>query len=120
MFALRVTVVIETGSAIRKTFAEHLATYQAEELKIHENAKIRGITIETGVRINRILTEFYKPLPKWVAWLTTRQLNKNMSNPQVGYLPLVSNLTKQGYCFALQALSFQAFLIAGFSFAAAI
>jgi hypothetical protein len=120
MFALRVTIVTETGAAIRKTFAEHLAKYEAEELKINESAKFRGINLETGVRIERILTEFYKPLPKWVAWLATRQLKRNAGNPQVGYLPLISSLNKQGYCAVLQALAFLAFLIAGFSYAAAI
>ena len=119
MFALRVTIVIESGAAIRRTFAEHLAKYEAEKLKINESAELWGINLQTGVRIERILTEFYKPLPKWVEWLATRQLNKHAANPQVGYLSLISSLNRQGYCALAQALAFLAFLISGFSYAAA-
>jgi hypothetical protein len=118
IFALHVSMVTETGAAVRKTFVEHLTNYQVEERKINESAKFRGITLETGVRIERLLAEFYKPLPKWVAWLATRQLNKHAGNPQIAYLPLIGSLNKQLYCAALQAVAFLGFLVAGFSYAA--
>ncbi|MBT9589628.1 MAG: hypothetical protein IV089_01715 [Thiobacillus sp.] len=120
MYALRCEIQIETGAAVRKTFAEHLAKHQEEEKKIEESAGAWGITLETGIRLERVLSEFFSPLPRWVAWLVNRQLKKHMNNPQVGYLPVIKGLQWQGVFALLQALLFLGFLIAGFAYAAAI
>ena len=120
MYALRCKIQIKTGAAVRKTFAKHLAKHCEEERRINESAGVWGITLETGIRIERILSEFFLPLPRWVAWLVNRQLKKNMDNPQVGYLPVIKVLQWQGLFAFLQALLFLSFLIAGFYFAAAI
>ena len=120
IFALRVEMIIEVQAAIRKTFAEHLAKHKEEELKINKNAEFWGIDLQTGVRIDRVLTEFYKPLPCWVSWLAKRQFKKHEGNPQIGHLSLISSLNKQGYFAAGQALTFLAFLIAGFSYSAVV
>jgi hypothetical protein len=120
MYALRCKIQIETGAAVRKTFAEQLAKHQEEEAKIHESAKVCGITLETGIRIERLLAEFFAPLPRWVAWLANRSLKKNAGNPQVGYLPAIKGMQRQGLFAALQALSFLGFVVAGFVVAAGI
>ena len=106
------------SAAVRKTFLEHLVKYKEEEKKIKEGAEFWGINLQTGIRLERILTEFYAPLPKWAVWLAKRQLKKNAGNPQVGYLPLIKNLITQGILAFLQALSFLGFLVTGFIFAA--
>ena len=87
MYALRCKIVIDMGAAVRKTFMEHLAKYEEEEKEIKDSAEFWGINLQTGVRLERILTEFYAPLPKWAVWLAKRQLRKNAGNPQIGYLP---------------------------------
>ena len=120
MYALRCKIQIETGAAVRKTFAEHLAKYQEEEAKINENAKVWGITLETGVRIERLLAEFLAPLPRWVAWFVNRTLKKNAGNPQIGYLPVVKGVQRQGVFAALQAVLFLGFVVAGFVSASGI
>lgn len=120
MFALRCKIQIEAGNAVRKTFAEHLAKHQAEEEKIQKDAELWGITLETGVRLDRLLSEFLKPLPRWVTWLVNRQFKKNASNPQIGYLPVINGMQWQGSFAALQAVAFLGFLVLGFYFAAAI
>ncbi|MBI5891867.1 MAG: hypothetical protein HZB47_14560 [Nitrosomonadales bacterium] len=120
MCALRCEIQIEAGEAVRKTFAEHLAKHQDEEKKIKESAGVCGITLETGIRIERVLSEFLKPLPRWVTWIVNRQLKKHMNNPQIGYLPVIKGLQWQGMFALLQALLFLGFLIAGFVFAASL
>lgn len=117
---LRAQIGKETGEAVRKTFAEHLANYEKEEEKIQQGAKFWGIDLQTGIRIDRVLSEFYKPLPWWASWLAKRQLKKHAGNPQVGYLILIGNLNWQGYFAAGQAISCLAFLVVGLIFAAAI
>jgi hypothetical protein len=119
MYALSCKIGIETGAAVRRTFLEHLSKYEQEEQKIKEGAKFWGINLQTGVRIERVLAEFYAPMPRWAVWLANRQLKKNANNPQVGYLPLIKNLNTQGMLAFLQALSFLGFLVAGFIYAAA-
>lgn len=120
IFALRCKIQIATGAAVRKTFAEHLAKHQEEEKKIKEGAAVWGITLETGIRIERVLSEFFAPLPRWVVWLVNRQLKKYENNPQIGYLPVIKGLQCQGLFAAMQAFSFLGFLVSGFIYAAAI
>jgi hypothetical protein len=117
MYGLRCKVNIEVSDAIRKTSLEHFRKYEEEEEKIEQGAKHFGINLETGIRMDRVLSEFFAPLPKWVTWIGARQLKKYEGNPQVGYIPIVRTLHKQGVFAFLQALSFLGFLIAGFVFA---
>lgn len=118
--ALRSQVASQTNAAVIDTFKEHLASYEDEERKIQNGAKFWGINLQTGVRLQRILSEFLKPLPWWVKLLVNWKLKNQMSNPQVGNLALINNLTWLGYFTAGQSLSVLAFLVSGFSYAAAI
>jgi len=120
IFAVRCTIQIEVGAAVRRTFLEHLALHEIEEKKINESASVWGITLETGVRLERIFSEFLAPLPRWVGWLANRQFKKHAGNPQMGYLPVIRDIQWQGGFAALQALSFLGFLVVGFVYAAAI
>ena len=67
-----------------------------------------------------VLSTFFAPLPRCVAWLARRQLNKHANNPQIAYLAAIKGLNQQGLFAALQAITFLGFLVAGFIFAAAI
>ncbi|NDV13955.1 hypothetical protein [Crenobacter caeni] len=120
IYALSCKIGIEVGASIRKTFLEHLDKHEAEEEKINESAEHWGITLETGVRIERILHEYYSPQPKYVGWLAFRHFKKNQGNPQIGHLLSIRALHKQGLFTSLQALSVLGFLIAGFVYVAAI
>lgn len=120
MYALRCMIGNELGAAIRSTFAEHLANYKEKEEKIKEGAKFWNISLETGVRLERLLSEFYKPLPRIAVWLAKRHFEKHKGNPQIGYILLVKNLQKQGLFAFLQAVSFLGFLVAGFIYGAGI
>ncbi len=114
MFGLFVTMNIETGAALSKTFVEHYMKYQEEELKIKEGAKFWGIDLQTGIRMERILTEFCKPYPKWITRFIMSQLKKNSNNPQVGHLLMINNVNIQGYFTTAQAVAFFAFMVSGF------
>lgn len=118
--ALRSQIASQINLAVQKTFKEHLAKYEDEEEEIQEGAKFWGINLQTGVRLGRILSEFSKPLPWSVKLLMKWKLKGQEKNPQVGYLPLINNLTWLGYLTAGQSLTFLAFLVAGFVYAAAI
>jgi hypothetical protein len=118
--ALRMKVMKETGARVKATFLEHLAKYEEEEAKIEEGAKFWGITIQTGVRMDRVLEEFYKPLPAWARWLGRRHMEKNKGNPQIQYLPLIKTMNGQGMFAFVQVLLFIAFLGTAFIFAAGV
>ena len=120
IYALRCKIGSEVSAAVRGTFMEHLSKYKEEEKKIKEGAEFWDISLESGIRLERVLTEFYKPLPRLVVWLANRHFKKNAGNPQIGYLLLIKFLNRQGIFAFLQALSFLGFLIAGFIYAAAI
>lgn len=120
MYALRCKIGSEVGTAVRSTFLTHLSEYKKEEQKIKEGAEFWGINLETGIRIERVLSEFYKPLPRITVWLANRHFKKNSGNPQIGYLLLIRSLNMQSLFALFQALSFLGFLIAGFIYTAAI
>ncbi len=88
--ALKCKIQIQAGTAVRKTFAEHLARYIEEEKKIKESAAVWGITLETGVRLERILGEFFAPLPKWVQWLAQRHLKSGSGRLNGRFVDAVS------------------------------
>jgi hypothetical protein len=118
--ALRSQIARKINAAILETFTKHLAKYKEEERKIQEGAEFWGINLQTGVRIERILAEFLKPLPWWAKLLVNWKLKNQRDNPQVGYLALINNLNLLGYFTVGQSLAFLAFLIAGFGYAAAM
>ena len=120
MYALRCKIQIEAGTTVRKMFAEQLAKHDDEEKNIKESANVWGITLETEIRWERVFSEFYKPFPCWAVWLANRSLKKLAGNPQIGYYPVIKVLNRQGLFAAAQTLFFLGFLIAGFSYAAAI
>lgn len=120
MYALGCRISIEVGAVVRKTFSEHLKNYKKEEEEIQRGAKFWGISLESGIRMERVLAEFYSPQPKIVVWLANRRLKKYKGNPQVGYILNVNILRKQGIFAGFQALLFLAFLVAGFIYAATL
>ena len=119
VFALRVRVTRAVGQRVRETFAEHLVKHEQEQQKIDDGAKFWGITLESGIRMERVLQEFYKPLPPWVKWLSERHLNKYKGNPQLAYIPLAKLVTAQGVTALVQALLFIGALAASLVYAAA-
>jgi hypothetical protein len=119
IFALRSKIGRELGAAVRSTFLGHLSQYKEEEKRIKDGAEFWGISLETGIRVERVLTEFYKPFPRLMVWVAERHLKKNAGNPQIAYLLPMKSLQLQGFFAFFQALSFLSFLIAGFIYAAA-
>ncbi len=117
IYALRCNIDNKINSNIKRTFSEHLSKYEKEEEEIRKGAEFWGINLETGIRLDRVLAEFYKPLPRFIGWLAMRQLKKNASNPQIGYLPQIKNHFRQSVFAFLQAIFFLGFLISGFVFA---
>lgn len=120
IYALKCMIQSAVLEAVGRTFNEHVAAYTQEEDKIKENAKFLGITLETGVRMDRIMKEFLKPLPKLAVWLATRHLKHHEGDPQVAHLLLVKGLTRQGVFAFLQISVFFAFFICGIIYASSI
>ena len=54
MYGLRCKIGIELGDAVRHTFQIHLTKYEEEEQKIKKGAEFWGISLETGIRIDRV------------------------------------------------------------------
>lgn len=118
IYALRCRIGIDVSAAVRETFLRHLENYEKEEEKIKEGANFWGITLETGIRMERVMKNFFKPQPKIVSWLAKGMLKKHEGNPQVGHLLLVSLVNRQGFFAIFQAVLFLAFLVAGFIYTA--
>lgn len=118
IYALRCRIGINISAAVRGTFIQHLENYEKEEQKIKDDANFWGISLETGIRMERVMEEYFKHQPKIVTWLAKRMLNKHEGDPQIGYLLLVSLVNRQGLFAILQAVLFLAFLVAGFIYVA--
>jgi hypothetical protein len=119
-FGLRFKAANEASAAFQAVFISKLEAYEPTESQIQAAANAHGLQLETEVRMQRVLEQFFSVLPRWVKWLALRQLRKNAGHPQIGYISRVKSLHAQSVCAFLQAVLFIAFLAAGFIFAAAI
>jgi len=120
IFSVRHKIASATGNAVLETFKQEFAKYQAEESRIQSSAAFWGITLESGIRFERIIQEFLAPMPWWVRWSAKRFLKKHGNSVQAAYIPRIRNFHSLGICAFIQALLFLGFLGAGFIFAAAI
>jgi hypothetical protein len=104
--------------AVQETFQKHLEKYAEVEDEIQETAIKSGVSIDTGIRIERVMSEFLKPMPKLVKWMINRQLIKGYTTPQSGYYILVNRFNLQGFFAFLQAILFLSFMTTGIIYAA--
>jgi hypothetical protein len=111
---------VAVRASIQETFLEHLKRHEIEEERISETAIELGVTLETGVRLERIMSEFYSLLPRIVQWYAERILKKHEGHPQMAYVQAVKIFNRLGVAVFLQALSFFVFLVVGFLYAAAV
>lgn len=116
-FAVRCQIGIQISAGLKRTFLAHLKAYDAERAEILVHAAKHGIELETGIRMDRVLREYFAPWPRSVVWLSSRFLAKNSGNPQIGNLLLLRSVMWLGALTFLQSFSFLAFLAAGFLYA---
>jgi hypothetical protein len=114
MYGLLCGVRIGIGSAIRKSFAEHMAAYQEEEAAIKKDAAIVGITLETGLRLDRVMALFLEHMPRIMKWAINRGLEKTPTGPHKAHWMVVRTLHWQLLYVVLQVLVFLLFLASGF------
>ena len=120
IFSVRHKIASATGDAVLETFKQELAKYQTEETRIQNNAASLGITLESGIRIERIMQEFLAPMPWWAKRSAKRFSKKHGNSVQAAYIPRLNNFHSLGICAFIQAALFLGFLVAGFISAAAI
>lgn len=107
-----------TRKKTAESFAEEIKKHQEEEKKIQEGAKFWGIEMETEIRMARVLSEYFRLMPKIAAWFTKRLLKNNEGDPQIANILPAKLFKWQGLHVFLQALGWLIFLVAGLAFAA--
>jgi hypothetical protein len=117
-FILNAEIGRRVGHAVAATLAAQLNTHKDAEEKIQEAARLRGVELETHIRMERVLREFLAPMPALVRWLVARTMKKHANNPQIGHLSRIKAMNRSGFFSFLQALAFLTFIVVGF-FAAA-
>ncbi len=120
IFAVRLKVAINAVESVQRSFQEHLARYENEETKINDGARFWGISLETGIRADRVIEEFLKPLPFLMRWAAQRFFKKHAGNTQAAYISGMKSLSAQSRCAFLQALGFLTFLFLGFASATTV
>jgi hypothetical protein len=91
-----------------------------DEKGIKESAALRGIKLETDIRMDVVLSEFAKPLPWLVRICVLAYLNKHKDNRQVGHLlPLRAFHWQFGFG-AAQSIAFILFVLSAVYYARAI
>ncbi|MDW1916342.1 hypothetical protein ACRTDN_00335 [Vibrio alginolyticus] len=115
IIGLRCKMAQDLSEAVNVTFLEHLQRYQEEESKIKDGAQFWGISLETGVRLERILSEYLALFPKPVRWLAQRHFQKEKDNPQIVYIGQIKSLQVQSFSILIQATLFIYFFVAMFS-----
>jgi hypothetical protein len=114
IYGLIASVRIDVVAAIKETLIEHLTAYGEEADEIKKNAALVGVTLETGVRMDRVFDLFLLHMPLIVKWMTARAINKYPKGPHMGYWLVVGTLHRQFTYTGLQVLAFLGFLVTGF------
>ncbi|EHH1246263.1 hypothetical protein J7H98_003862 [Vibrio parahaemolyticus] len=115
IMGMRCKMAQELSIAVKDTFFEHLAAHEEEENKIKNGAKVWGITLETGIRIDRVLSEYLALFPKPIRWLANRHFEKEKGNPQIAYVGQIKSLQVQTVAVFIQATLFIYFFVAMFT-----
>lgn len=118
-YAIRSKIDSHVRSSVHETFLLHLEKHAEKEEEIAEAAEQLSLTIETGVRMDRVLKGFFALLPTPVKWLALRSLKKNEGNPQIEYFRAVKLINRLGVATLVQSLFFFLFLLAGLAYASA-
>ncbi|ASI92365.1 hypothetical protein [Vibrio mediterranei] len=105
----------ELSETVKLTFIEHMKAHEAEEAKIQEGAKFWGVSIDTGLRVDRILSEYLALFPAPIRWLANRHFTKERNNPQIAYIGQMKSLQVQGGAILIQATLFIYFFVAMFT-----
>lgn len=114
IYGLIARIRIDVIAAIKDTLIDHLNAYSGEADEIKKSAALAGITLETGIRMDRVFDLFLIHMPLVVKWMTARTMNKYPKGPHMGYWLVVGTLHKQFTFTSLQVLAFFGFLVTGF------
>lgn len=115
IMGIRCKMAQELSESIKFTFLEHMKTHEKEEEKIQESAKFWGISLDTEIRIERVLSEYLALFPAPIRWLAKRHFKNEKDNPQVAYLGQMKSLQVQGWAILIQASLFIYFFLAMFT-----
>ncbi|MBE4583205.1 hypothetical protein BOO29_19360 [Vibrio navarrensis] len=115
IMGMRCKMAQDLSESVKITFLEHMKTHEEEEAKIQEGAKFWGISLDTGVRIERILSEYLALFPAPIRWLANRHFKKEKDNPQIAYVGQMKSLQVQGIAILIQATLFIYFFVAMFT-----
>jgi len=113
-FLLKAEIGRRVGGAVAETLPVQLKKHEETEQQIKAAAQQRGMGLDTGIRMERVIGEFVAPMPWFVKWLIKRGLKKNSGNPQIAYLPRIKAMNRLSFFGLLQAISFLAFIVVGF------
>jgi hypothetical protein len=114
IYGLRCKIGVQANAALKETLSTHFAAHRDQQKEIEENARFWGIVVESGIQLDRIISEYLGPLPLYAKWYVKRQLIGIPATPQGGYYPLIKALQRQGLFALLASFAFIAFLISGF------
>lgn len=115
IMGMRCKMAQELSETVKATFLEHMKAYGEEEAKIQEGAKSWGISLDTGVRMERILSEYLALFPKPIRWLANRHFKKEKDNPQIAYIGQMKSLQVQGGAILFQVTLFIYFFVTMFT-----
>lgn len=114
IFALICSIQIDVSKNARRVFFAHLEKHEADEEQIQKSSDFWGITLETGIRTERVLAEYMKPMPKLIIWYVNWKSNRTPKDLHADQHLFVKSLNKQSLFAFLQSLMFLGFLISGF------
>lgn len=101
----------DSNKAMTDSLKPILDHHSAEQSRIEQNAAQRQVAIETNINMDRVLREYLKPVPRWVAWLVFLRMRKHAGDPQIGYIYPIRAFYWQCVLTSLQAIFYVAFFL---------
>lgn len=119
-YSLRCEIQNGIQSKLTELVKPVLDKHEADEEKIQEYAKQRGIALQTELDFSSIMNEFSRPFPFWVKWLIARKVAKENGDRQVGFHIAVKAYMSQIRWTFFQVVLFLAFILTAAWYANAI
>lgn len=118
--ALQAQVALAQILELKERLGPVLDRHEEQEEKIQEHARQRGISLETEIDINRVVSIYLEAFPRILHKRLIREFNDGVADRHASLKKATRSLFYQGVFAGLQSISFVAFIVVSVAFASAI
>lgn len=115
--SIQCEISIENRNFIQERLPKILEELDKHQGLISTRSSQLNITVDSELRMDRVISDFLKPFPRFIRYIALRNLNKNSDSSQVAYLNSIKHWLSQCFFTLLQTAFFVFFIFSCIYFA---